>query len=307
MGEDGRVRSGWRAVFFCFAFLVCYRLFEIVAWIVGSLTRPIRSGVLVTVWPYLAGSFVLLSSAILVAWFCGFIFERLSFRATGWSLHRGWFKDVALGSLIGAASLLLATGIAAATGGIKFSFNPSPALAIAKTAFVTFVVFVIAGSAEEALFRGYPLQTFTRARLAWLGVLVTSIGFGIAHLGNPNVSKGLPFMNTVLAGVWLGVGYLRTRSMWFAVGLHWSWNWVQAALLGIPVSGNERFASAPFLHAMNAGPNWLTGGAYGIEGGLACTIALIISTIVVWRTKLLAPCEDSPSSSHPVASEATGK
>ena len=57
--------------------------------------------------------------------------------------------------------MLLAAGIAAATGGIRFSFNPSPGTAIAKTALMTLVVFVMAGAAEEALFRGYPLQTFT--------------------------------------------------------------------------------------------------------------------------------------------------
>ena len=32
-----------------------------------------------------------------------------------------------------------------------------------------------------------------------------------------------------------------------------------------------------------SGPAWLTGGTYGIEGGLACTVALVISTIIIWR------------------------
>lgn len=305
--EHGRLRSGWRVALFLVGFFLCYQVFEVAGWIFSSLTRPIRSGVWVTAWPYLIGSTAMISSAILVAWACGVIFERLSFRSTGWSLHRGWLRDVGFGSLIGAASLLLAAGIAAAAGGIRFSFNPSPATAIAKTVLVTLVVFVIAGAAEEALFRGYPLQTLTRARLAWLGVLVTSIGFGIGHLGNPNVSKGLPFINTVLAGVWFAIAYLRTRSMWLPVGLHWSWNWIQAAVLGIPVSGNERFAPDPFLHAMNAGPNWLTGGAYGLEGGVACTIALLISTVVIWRTKLLAPGVADATSPHEVASEATAQ
>jgi hypothetical protein len=78
------------------------------------------------------------------------------------------------------------------------------------------------------------------------------------------------------------------------LGLHWSWNWTQASLLGLPVSGINRVAPAPLLHAMNAGPDWLTGGAYGIEGGAACTVALVISTIVVWQTKIISTAHVDP-------------
>lgn len=304
LGEDGHLRSGWRAMFFLAAFVVCENLFEVAAAVAISFIRPVLGGMWATALSLLVGAIVLLISSTLVGWGCAVIFERLTFRSLGWGLNGGWLKNVVLGSLIGAASMLLAAGIAAATGGIRFSFNQSPITAIGKTALITLVVFVLAGAAEEALFRGYPLQTFLRAKLVWVGVVATSLAFGVAHLGNPNVSKGLPFINTVIAGVWLAVAFFRTRSMWLPVGLHWSWNWIQAALLGIPVSGNERFAPAPVLHAMNAGPNWLTGGAYGIEGGVACTIALIISTIVVWRTKLFSIAED-PSSPPKVASAAS--
>lgn len=303
IGNDDRLRSGWRAAFFFAAFLVCGILFEFSAFLIlTSIIGRARSAILATAWLFLILGIVRLASAVLVGWICGVTLEGLRFRVLGWGLHRGWWRDIALGSLIGAASMLLAAGITAAIGGIRFSFNPSSATTIGKTALVTLLVFVIAGAAEEAIFRGYPLQTFTRAKLAWVGVLVTSFAFAVGHLSNPNVSKGLPFVNTALAGVWLAVGYLRTRSMWFPVGLHWSWNWIQAAMLGIPVSGNERFAPAPLLHAMNAGPDWLTGGAYGLEGGAACSAALIISTIIVWRTKLVSVTDSDSGKVDEVAS-----
>ena len=307
VGDDGHLRSGWRATFFLAAFLVLAKLFEEAAAIFTSLTGGARTGIWASSWPFLVGAAVLLGSATLVGWGCGLVFEELPFRAFGWWPHRGWLRDVALGSLIGAASLLLAVGITAATRGIRFSFNPGSATTIGKTAVVALIVFVIGGAAEEALFRGYALQTFVRARLAWVGVLVTSVPFAAAHLLNPNVSRGFTFVNTVFAGVWLAVAYVRTRSLWFPLGLHWSWNWA-TALLGIPVSGIavERIAPAPLLHAMNAGPDWLTGGAYGIEGGAACTVALALSTIVVWRTKLVSTAED-PSSQSQVASAASSQ
>jgi CAAX protease family protein len=285
--KEGHLRSGWRAAFFAVVFLVVAKLFEVAASMIILAVVP-REGFLAMTVNFLTGAMVLFSSATLVGWGCAKVFEELPFRSLGWWPHRGWLKNAALGSLIGAASLLLAAGFTAISRGIRFSFNPSPATTIGQTVVVSLVVFVVAGAAEEALFRGYPLQTFARAKLAWVGVLITSVPFAAVHLMNPNVSRGFTFVNTAVAGIWLAVAYLRTRSLWFPLGLHWSWNWTQASLLGLPVSGIQRITPAPLLHAMNAGPDWLTGGAYGIEGGAACTLALIISIVVVWRTKLIS-------------------
>src|SRR5574341_453330 len=297
--KQGHLRSGWRTVIFVAAFLVVDKLFEVVASVIASAIGGTRSGFSGDTSVFLIGALVLFGSATLAGWGCAAIVEELPFRSLGCWPHRGWLTNLALGSAIGAASLLLAAGFAAVTRGMRFSFNPSPATTIGQTVLVSLVVFVIAGAAEEALFRGYPLQTFARAKLAWVGVLVTSVPFAAAHLLNPNVSRGFTFINTAVAGVWFAVAYLRTRSLWLPLGLHWSWNWAQASLLGLPVSGIQRITPAPLLHAMNAGPDWLTGGAYGIEGGAACTVALVLSIVVVWRTKLIsidqAALEHSPS------------
>ena len=201
--------------------------------------------------------------------------------------HRGWLRNLGIGSILGAASLFLATLLAMATRSIHFQFDVAGFGSIGETLALSLGVFLVGAAAEEMLFRGYPLQTLTRAKLAWLGVLLTSIPFALGHLLNPHVVPGFTLVNSALAGVWLAIAYLRTRSLWLPFGLHWSWNWAQAALLGLPVSGIDRLAPAPLLHAMNTGPDWLTGGTYGIEGGAACTVALIISTLVVWRTKLI--------------------
>lgn len=288
IGKDGHLRSGWRVTFFAVAFLVCARLLEAAASFLTHLAGGLPGGFWGEVLPFLIGAIVLFISATSIGWACSAIFEELPLSAIGWWPHRGWLKNVAIGSVLGAASLLLAAGFTAVTRGIRFTFNPSPGMTIGKTALVSLVIFIIAGAAEESLFRGYPLQTFTRARLAWVGVLITSVPFAVAHLANPNVSRGFTFINTAVAGIWLAVAYLRTRSLWFPLGLHWAWNWTQASLLGLPVSGIQRIAPAPLLHAMNAGPDWLTGGAYGIEGGAACTVALIFCTIVIWRMKFLS-------------------
>ena len=288
VGKDGHLRSGWRVVFFGVAFLVCDQLFEAAAFVITRAFGGLPAGFWGDVLPFLIGAVVLFSSATLVGWGCGAIFEELPFGALGWWPHRGWLKNLAIGSLLGAVSLLLAAGLTTITRGTRFTFNTSPGSTIGKTAIVSLVIFVIAAAAEESLFRGYALQTLTRARLVWVGVFLTSVPFAAVHLRNPNVSRGFTFINTAVAGIWFCVAYLRTRSLWCPLGLHWAWNWTQASLLGLPVSGIQRIAPAPLLHAMNAGPDWLTGGAYGIEGGAACTVALIISTVVIWRIKFVS-------------------
>jgi hypothetical protein len=296
LDRDGHLRSGWRLAIFCVTFFICLQVIEVllVAGLAVALRRSIGD-IGQSLWGLAAGHGAILVSSLVVGWGCGALLEELPFAALGCSPHRGWLRNFLIGSVLGAAALFFAGLLTSLTRGIRFSFDPAGARLIGQTLLVSILVFVFAGAAEEILFRGYPLQTLTRARLAWLGILLTSVPFAAAHLKNPNAVPGFTFINTALAGVWLAVAYLRTRSLWLSFGLHWSWNWAQASLLGLPVSGIERIAPAPLLKAINAGPDWLTGGAYGIEGGAACTIALLISTVVVWRAKLFACADVTPS------------
>jgi len=117
---------------------------------------------------------------------------------------------------------------------------------------------------------------------------LTSLPFGLAHLWNPNVAAGITFVNTVIAGVWLALAYLKTRSLWFPLGVHWGWNWALGWVFGLPISGLN-VVSNTLLTGHDLGPAWLTGGTYGIEGGIAGTVALVVSTLFIWRTRLVSP------------------
>lgn len=299
INSAGRLRSGWRALIFTITFLIVSSVLYAIAYRIFALIYGYTGiDMLASSWGFVIQAIVLFVPALAIGWACGAFLEGLPLKALGWTLHRGWLRDLLLGSLIGALSLLLATLIGAFSGGFSFSFNAQGMLfATAKTLLLSGVVFVLAAAAEEILFRGYPLQTMTRAQIVWTGIILTSIFFALVHQGNPNlddpnVFPRLAFVNTALAGVWLAVAYLRTRSLWLPLGVHWSWNWMMGSVLGLPVSGITTLAPTPLLRATDLGPAWLTGGAYGIEGGLACTIALIVSTIFVWRAKFLTATEE---------------
>lgn len=304
--EWERLRSGWRVLLFAvvnYALLIA--LFLILAAGYALFFRGFAGGEVPAFlrgpWGWLINSAVTLAAATLAGFACARWLEGLPARALGWTNHKGWLLDLLKGTLVGALSLVLAALIILLGGGYRFVFNGLQAGAVMKTVLFSGLVFIVAAAAEEAIFRGYPLQTMTRARLALVGLVVTSLVFAYFHRLNPHNTPGLPpftylgihfinlpFINTTLAGVWLAVAYLRTRSLWFPLGLHWSWNWTMGALLGLPVSGIKELTPSPLLSATDAGPQWLTGGAYGVEGGLACTLALLISTIFVWRTRTLS-------------------
>lgn len=289
----GRLRSGWRLLVFIGAFIVLMlgvttiaRLFyALVLYVAPDITPPDHVADLIF-------RLIFLFSALAAGYICARVLEGLPWRSLGLTLHTGWLRDLLVGSAIGVVSLALATAVAFVGGGLRFSFSSAGISRVVTTIILSAAIFIVAALAEEALFRGYPLQTLMRARLVWLGILLTSVPFAAVHLKNPNAGGVLAFINTALAGVWLAVAYLRTRSLWFPLGVHWAWNWALGSLFGLPVSGITRVAPNPLLIGTDLGPAWLTGAAYGIEGGLACTVALVISTIFIWRTGLVTADED---------------
>jgi hypothetical protein len=190
-------------------------------------------------------------------------------------------------------SLALAALIAAIGGGLRFTVSTREILfQVIQTLVFSAALFIIAALAEEAFLRGYPLQTMTRAGLFGAGAVITSVAFAAMHLGNPNFKLGIAALNLVIAGIWFAVAYWRTRSLWFPLGIHWAWNWALGSLFGLPVSGITEIAPHPLLRGIDLGPVWLTGGGYGVEGGIAGTVALILSTIFVWRTTLVNASEE---------------
>ena len=294
LNRAGRLRSGWRLGIFAVLLYIAIKLtLELGVALLSLIFGPSIVTVLEGNWGFILQGFILFVPATLIGWLCGKFLEDLPPRALGWGFTRGWLKDLLLGTALGAASLLVATAVAAIFGGLKFTLNaPFMFQTVGRTLLSSLPIFILAAAGEEAIFRGYPLQTMARSQLAWVAIIITSVIFSWGHLENPNAVPGFTFANTAIAGVWLAVAYLKTRNLWFPLGIHWAWNWTMGAVLGLPVSGIERLTPEPFLRATDLGPAWLTGGSYGIEGGAACTVALIISTLFIWRTRRIAPTEE---------------
>ncbi len=297
--KQGRIRSGWRAFIFLFAFV-----FLSAAFIFASITiiahlpfGQSATGFLPLIVPFTISTII----AVILGWLFGKYFEGLPFRAIGIAFTRGWFKHLAAGCLVGAVALVSAIIVAVMSGGMSLSINRESAFsAILTTLITTLLIFFVGAASEESLFRGYVLQTFSRAKLVGLGIGLTSLLFAFAHNGNPDASV-LSWLNTFLAGLWFAAAYLKTRDLWFPLGIHLMWNWLQGPFFGINVSGIGEFSPDPVLRSTDAGPVWLTGGSYGIEGGIVCTFALVVSIVLVYYLPGLKPTTEMLALSEPSA------
>ena len=311
INEFGRLRSGWRVTLFILLITAISLLLTIALRFAYAFVST--SGVALPraafVWDMLY-RLSLLATALVAGYLCARVLEGLPWRSIGLTLHRRWWWDLLIGSAIGFAAILIAVAIAKLGGGLQLSFSNDGLPGLARSMIGSAGLLMVAALAEEALFRGYGLQTLARARLASTGVLLTCALFGFVHLANPNAVPGFTMANTALAGVWLGVAYLRTRSLWFPLGVHWGWNWALGWFFGLPISG-AKLVSHPLLEASDTGPFWLTGGSYGVEGGLAGTIAMLLFTIYTWRTSLVSATpellkmtsEENPALPSPVLSD----
>jgi membrane protease YdiL (CAAX protease family) len=143
---------------------------------------------------------------------------------------------------------------------------------------------VIANSVtQEVLFRGYIQQTIESCFTRIAAILGSALLFALFHAGA--IRSALSALNIVAAGCLLGAGYAIARNLWLPIGLHFGWNFVQGPLLGLTVSGQS--LSGGWRVFQLDGPPLVTGGAFGLEGGIAATVVTLLGIGILWRFRLL--------------------
>jgi len=234
-------------------------------------------------------SLALITSFVLVyvfLWLWLRFFEKRQFWTLGDETKNALIK-YGRGFLLGAAMFGGAVGILAATGGISFEQGDptQQGLTALGGVFVVLIGWIVQGGAEEVLFRGWVLPVLGARYRPWIGLLISSLFFALLHGLNPGLSV-LAIINLVLFGVFAGLYAMREGSLWGISALHSVWNWVQGNFFGFEVSGTNA-SSGTLLNLKETGADWLTGGTFGPEGGLAVTIIFLIAitVIVFWRSK----------------------
>ena len=135
---------------------------------------------------------------------------------------------------------------------------------------------------------GEALRRLADAVGPWPAMIVVSLGFAAAHLGNPAVGA-IGLLNIALAGAWLSFAFFSPAGMPLAWGLHFGLNAGLGLVFDAPVSGFR--LRVPAVEYAPGRLAWVDGGLFGPEGGLVATIVLIAGTLAVLGGRFKQPKE----------------
>ena len=145
------------------------------------------------------------------------------------------------------------------------------------------IVLLPAAFFEELFIRGYVFAVLRRTAGWKLALVATSVVFGMLHAWNPGADAE-SILAVIVAGFFLGAIFLATRSMYAVGAAHFAWNWVMSGALHIAVSGIP--PRDPDYRVVETGPDWLTGGQWGPEGGLAAVAVMFIGIFYLYGRHL---------------------
>jgi membrane protease YdiL (CAAX protease family) len=194
------------------------------------------------------------------------IFRRFIDRRPVKTLGFAWqpFQaDAFTGFLLGVALLGAGTLLLFATKNLEWTDVHFKA----SDLFTGLALMVMIALTEEMVFRGYILNNLMESMNKWAALGVSALLFMLAHISNPGITS-VAVVNLLLAGLVLGINFIYTRNIWFAVCFHFSWNFLQGPVLGYGVSG---LPLQGVLQPALQGPWWLTGGSFGLEGSFITT------------------------------------
>ena len=270
----GRLRATWRLVVFI---VVLFIALTIAVTLEAMVTRiAFSSGYrpLVTEWSTPIAA--LIATAICLRWV-----DASSWDYVGLGREAARPALLAQGTLLGAAAIALPSLFLLSIGELRAVTAPDGSWWGA--AGLTFANLLPAAAGEELLLRGY-IFAVLRESIGWRWTLIaTSIVFGLLHVPNPGADAESVLL-VMLAGFFLGSVLLTTKSLYAAIMVHFAWNWVMAAALHTPVSGIPIIA--PDYRVVDAGPDWLTGGAWGPEGGLAAAVSMFVVVAYLYARHL---------------------
>jgi len=195
--------------------------------------------------------------------------ERRRLASYGVAPTPGWLRQFAEGALWGAASNAIVIGLIAACGGYSVHGLEGHGAAVVIQTVLWLLCFLALAVSEEVTYRGYPLFTVASGLGFWPAAAVLSLAFGALHYFLKPGETWVDGTTVTLIALFFCFTIRRTGSVWWAVGWHFTWNWLSMGIFGSPNTGNHgRPLAGHLLASTFQGSPWLTGGEMGAEASL---------------------------------------
>lgn len=201
--------------------------------------------------------------------------EQRSFSSYGMPPARAFRFNFWIGALWGFFSLTLLLAAMRAFGLFYFGGLAIHGTRALKFAAFWGLVFLIVALYEEFFARGYTQFTLADGIGFWPAALVISAIFGVSHLRNPG-EAWTGALGAAFIGLFWCFTLRRTGTLWFAIGMHASWDWGETFFYSVPDSGI--IAPGHLLRSSFHGARWLTGGSVGPEG----SVLLFVLFALLW-------------------------
>jgi membrane protease YdiL (CAAX protease family) len=287
----GRLRAGWRiALYASMVFVatwIAISIYGVIAHVhAPNQTEALPTGMTIAI--YLSLLVAVSVPALVMLRFV----DGSSGKALGFAFHDRVGIEALQGILQGTSMVVVIFIVEWVAGWIAADWSGLQPCSVVRSFGYSLAFFAAAAAFEETLLRGYAFQVLIQGIGKTGAVCLTSVFFGLFHLMNPNVGA-LAVFNSMLAGVWLSIAYIKTRSLWLPSSLHMFWNLTQGYIFGFPISGVP--ISESLMSISQYGEGWVTGGRYGPEGGVISSFVLILGTIYLLRSKKIKPSKGAVS------------
>ncbi|MFI5167086.1 MAG: CPBP family intramembrane glutamic endopeptidase [Thermoanaerobaculales bacterium] len=218
---------------------------------------------------------------VAATWLATRFLDRRRFVTIGFAPRR-LPRHLALGAAAGLGWIGISLAVALVGGWLVYRPGQVISWAALLGAGVALVLNVLT---QQLLLCGYVFQTIRSRAGAPVAIVLAAAMFVGLHAP---AFKGawLPAVNVFLAGFLFCIAYQLSGELWFPIGMHAVWNYTLGPLLGLTVSGLQYLGGGWRVFDL-VGPAWLTGGAFGLEGGLIVTATTCLMLVVVAATPRL--------------------
>lgn len=277
IGPDGKLRPIWRAIIYYAAgtFLV----FPLLGWPFAFMARSLHISAGLT------ASTVALSelrnfTAALICTAAFALYERRRIDSYGLPVDRAFSWQTFEGAIAG---VIMAAAVALgmiALGGMHIEGLAGTGSALALSAFAWLGANICVGIAEELWFRSYLQQTLWKSIGFWPSATAIALIFAAEHYFFKPGENVWDVITLVSLSALMSYSMLRIGTLWFAVGFHIAFDYMQLFVIGTP--NGEQVPRGRLLNVRFIGPAWLTGGVLGTEASLLMYPLIALLWFYVW-------------------------